>query len=132
MQLPGPWIVLLGAIVVEVCATILLKLSNGMSQPLFAVLAVTCYLLAIWLFSLVQRVLPMGIVYALWSGLGMVLVSIAAWLLWNETIHPWGLLGMALIALGAIILQGTSPIAEKDRAYSVSSTHEKDSSEAAP
>lgn len=132
MQSPGPWIVLLGAIVVEVCATILLKRSNGMAQPLFAALAVTCYLLAIWLFSLVQRVLPMGIVYALWSGLGMLLVTLAAWLFWNETIHPWGLLGMALIALGAIILQGTSSITEKGGARPVTSTHGKDSSEAVP
>lgn len=113
MQTLGPWFVLLGAIVVEVCATTLLKRSNGMSHPLFAVLALSCYLLAIWLFSLVQRWLPMGIVYALWSGLGMVLVTIAAWIFWNETIPPGGLLGMALIVVGAILLQATSPTAEK-------------------
>jgi multidrug transporter EmrE-like cation transporter len=132
MQPPGPWIVLLGAIVVEVFATILLKRSNGMTQPFFAVLAVFCYLLAIWLFSLVQRVLPMGIVYALWSGLGMVLVTIAARVFWSELIHPWGLLGMALIVLGAVILQGTSTITEKRSAHSAGSKQESEPSDPAP
>lgn len=109
MPNPGPWLVLLGAIVVEVLATTLLKRSNGMSHPAFAALALLAYLVAIWLFSLVQRWLPLGIVYALWSGLGMVLVALAAWLFWGETINSWGMAGIALIALGAMILQISSP-----------------------
>lgn len=132
MQTLGPWIVLFAAIVVEVCATILLKRSNGMTHPFFAVFAIFCYLLAIWLFSLVQRLLPMGIVYALWSGLGMVLVTIAAWVFWSETIHPWGLLGMALIVVGAVILQSSSTITENGSAHSGGSIQESDSSDPAP
>lgn len=113
MPTPGPWIVLFGAILVEVLATTLLKRSNGMSHPAFAALALLAYLLAIWLFSLVQRWLPMGIVYALWSGLGMVLVALAAWLFWGETVNSWGMVGIALIALGAAILQISSPRGER-------------------
>ena len=116
MPNPGPWLVLLGAILVEVLATTLLKRSNGMSHPAFAALALLAYLLAIWLFSLVQRWLPMGIVYALWSGLGMVLVALAAWIFWGETINFWGMVGIALIALGAAVLQISSGPYEQARA----------------
>jgi drug/metabolite transporter (DMT)-like permease len=74
----------------------------------------------------------MGIVYALWSGLGMVLVTLAARVFWSETIHPWGLLGMALIVLGAVILQGTSTITEKRSAHSAGSKQESEPSDPAP
>lgn len=116
MPNPGPWLVLLGAILVEVLATTLLKRSNGMSHPAFAAMALLAYLLAIWLFSLVQRWLPMGIVYALWSGLGMVLVALAAWIFWGETVNLWGVVGIALIALGAVMLQISSAPKEQARA----------------
>lgn len=128
MPTPGPWIVLFGAILVEVLATTLLKRSNGMSHPAFAALALLAYLLAIWLFSLVQRWLPMGIVYALWSGLGMVLVALAAWFFWGETINTWGMVGIALIALGATILQISSPRGERPGAPNELPTTHSDTS----
>jgi multidrug transporter EmrE-like cation transporter len=116
MPSSGPWLLLLGAILVEVCATTLLKRSNGMSHPAYAALALTAYLLAIWLFSVVMRWIPTGIVYALWSGLGIVLVSLVAWLFFGEAINAWGLVGMALIALETVIIQVSathSPPADK-------------------
>lgn len=124
MPSSGPWLLLLGAILVEVCATTLLKRSNGMSHPAYAALALTAYLLAIWLFSVVMRWIPTGIVYALWSGLGIVLVSLAAWIFFGEAINGWGLAGMGLIALGTVIIQVSAPrapMAEK----TVAPTHQE-------
>jgi multidrug transporter EmrE-like cation transporter len=124
MPSSGPWLLLLGAILVEVCATTLLKRSNGMSHPAYAALALTAYLLAIWLFSVVMRSIPTGIVYALWSGLGIMLVSLAAWLFFGEAINAWGLVGMAFIALGIVIIQLSAPcatVAEK----TVAPTHQE-------
>ena len=59
---------------------------------------------AFWFFALVLKALPLGITYALWSGIGIVLVSAAGWLLYGQKLDAPALLGMALILAGVLVI----------------------------
>ena len=68
------------AIIAEVIATTALKSVDGLNKPLPLLLVVVGYALAFAMLALVMRSIPVGVAYALWSGLGIVLISLAAWL----------------------------------------------------
>ena len=82
------WLILAVAIVAEVIATSALKLSDGFTRLWPSLLVVVGYGTAIYLLSLTLKVIPVGIVYAIWSGIGIVLIALAATLfLGNGWIH---------------------------------------------
>ena len=95
---------LLGAIVAEVVATSALKASEGFTRWGPTALVVVGYALAFWLLSLTLRAIPVGIAYATWSGLGVVLIALAGWWLYGQALDAWALLGMALIVAGVLIM----------------------------
>ena len=70
------YLYLAAAIVSEVVATSALKLSNGMTRPAPAAVVVVGYLLALYLLSLTLRTIPVGVAYAIWSGVGVVLITV--------------------------------------------------------
>ena len=72
------------AILAEVIATSALKAVDGLQRPLPLLLVLAGYVTAFWMLSLVMRSIPVGIAYALWAGLGIVLVSLAALLLYGQ------------------------------------------------
>jgi small multidrug resistance pump len=92
------------AIIAEVAATTALKASNEFTKPLPSAIVVVGYGLAFYLLTLVLRTMPVGIAYALWSGLGIVLVTIASAFLYRQMPDGAGLLGMALIVAGAVVV----------------------------
>ncbi|MFC4654839.1 MULTISPECIES: DMT family transporter [Rheinheimera] len=98
------WLFLGIAIVCEVIATSSLKSSEGFSKLLPSLLVVTGYAAAFYFLSLTLKSIPVGIAYAVWSGLGIVLVSLVAWLWHGQKIDHWGLVGMALIISGVLVL----------------------------
>jgi small multidrug resistance pump len=98
------WLILGIAIVAEVIGTSALKASDGFTRPGPALLVVLGYAVAFYCLSLVLRTLPVGITYAVWSGLGIVLITLAAWLLYGQTIDLPGLIGMGLIIAGVAVL----------------------------
>ncbi len=100
----NPWITLSLAIVAEVVATSALKSSEGFTRLLPAMVVVAGYGLAIYLLSLVLRAIPVGVAYAIWSGLGVVLITLVAWVVHGQRIDLPGLLGMGLIVAGVIVL----------------------------
>ena len=92
------------AIVAEVVATTFLKLSDGFSKPLPSVVTVLGYAIAFYFLSLTLRSLPTGLVYAVWSGVGVVLIATIAWVFQSQKLDTAALCGMALIVSGVVII----------------------------
>lgn len=98
------YILLAAAIVAEVIATSALARTDGFTRLLPSVLAILGYGLAFYLLSLVTRTVPVGIVYAVWSGAGIVLVAMAGWLLFGQKLDLAAVIGLALIIAGVLII----------------------------
>ena len=98
------WVYLLLAIVSEVVATSALKSSESFSRLWPSVLTVVGYGVAFYLLSLTLREMPVGIAYAIWSGVGFVLVSLAAVVLFGQKLDLPALIGMGLIVAGVIVI----------------------------
>ena len=98
------WVYLLLAIVSEVVATSALKSSESFSRLWTSVLTVVGYGVAFYLLSLTLREMPVGIAYAIWSGVGIVLVSLAAVVLFGQKLDLPALIGMGLIVAGVIVI----------------------------
>ncbi|APQ11679.1 hypothetical protein NS274_20670 [Pseudomonas oryzihabitans] len=93
------------AIAAEVVATTSMKAVSGFSKPLPLILVIGGYALAFSMLTLVVRSIPVGIAYAIWAGLGIVLVSIAAAFLYNQKLDLPAMLGMGLIVAGVVVIQ---------------------------
>jgi small multidrug resistance pump len=99
------YVLLAIAIVAEVGATTALKLSDGFSRPPWVVLAVTGYTIAFYALSLTLKSLPTGIVYAIWSGVGIVLISLSAWVSHGEMLDRPAVIGMGFIITGIVVMK---------------------------
>ncbi|WP_299233221.1 multidrug efflux SMR transporter [uncultured Halomonas sp.] len=93
------------AIVAEVVGTTALKASEGFTRLGPSVAVVVGYGLAFYLLALVLRTVPVGIAYAIWAGLGIVLVTVAGVLLYGEKPDLPALLGIAMIIGGVAVIQ---------------------------
>ena len=92
------------AIVAEVVATNALKASEGFTKPVPSGIVIVGYATAFYLLSLVLRVIPVGITYAIWAGMGIVLVAIVAAVAFQQ-IPDWpAILGMLLIVSGVVVI----------------------------
>jgi len=98
------WLFLAIAIVSEVAATSALKASDGFSRPWPSLLVVAGYAVAFYFLSLTLRAIPVGVAYAVWSGLGIVLVTALAWLLYGQKLDAPALCGMGLIVAGVLVM----------------------------
>ena len=85
----------------EVVATSLLKVSAGFTRVWPSVATVIGYAVAFWCLSLVLRTLPSGVVYAVWSGVGIVLIATVAWVFQDQSLDTPAMIGMALWMLAA-------------------------------
>lgn len=101
------WLLLVAAILGEVIATSALKYSNGLTRLTPSVLVVVGYGVSFYLLALVLRVIPVAVVYAIWSGCGVALIALIGWLVFKEPLHWIGLLGLGLIVAGVVALQHT-------------------------
>ncbi|BAN50950.1 multidrug efflux SMR transporter [Metapseudomonas resinovorans] len=93
------------AIIAEVVATTSLKSVDGFNKPVPLILVIVGYAVAIWLLTLVVRSIPVGIAYAIWAGLGIVLVSVAALVLYQQKLDIPAMLGMGMIVSGVVVIQ---------------------------
>lgn len=98
------WLPLLLAIVSEVVGTSALKASDGFTRPAASLLVVLGYGSAFYFLSLTLRTVPVGIAYAVWSGVGVVLISLVGWLVYGQRLDPPAILGIGLILAGVIVL----------------------------
>src|SRR5690606_14093727 len=99
-----PWLLLAMAIVAEVIATSALKASEGFTRLGPSLVVAAGYVTAFYLLSLTLRTIPVGIAYAVWSGVGIVLVSLIAWLLFGQRLDAAAVLGIGLIIAGVVVL----------------------------
>ncbi|MDD2691956.1 MULTISPECIES: DMT family transporter [Simplicispira] len=93
------------AIVAEVIATSALKASEGFTRPGPSAIVVLGYGLAFYCLSLTLKTVPVGVAYAVWSGLGIVLITVAGYVLYRQRIDAAALIGMALIVAGVAVIQ---------------------------
>ena len=98
------WISLAIAIVAEVIATSALKASAGFTRMGPSALVVAGYGVAFYFLSLTLRTIPVGVAYAVWSGVGIVLIAGASWILFGQRLDAPAFIGMALIIAGVIVL----------------------------
>jgi small multidrug resistance pump len=98
------WLMLAGAIASEVTATSSMKLCAGFTRLGPSVVVVLGYGLSFWLLSRVVQRLELGLVYAVWCGVGMAAVATVGVLLYGESVTLLKLTGIALVALGVIVL----------------------------
>lgn len=96
------------AIVAEVVATMALKASDSFTK--FGPLAVTAigYAIAFYFLALTLKTIPVGVAYAIWSGLGIVLISAVGAILFRQSLDAPALIGMALIISGVIVINAFS------------------------
>lgn len=92
------------AIVAEVAATSALKASEEFTKLFPSLIVVIGYGIAFYFMTLVLRVMPIGITYAIWSGLGIVLVSVVGFYFYKQTPDLAAVIGMALIVTGVVII----------------------------
>ena len=92
------------AIVAEVIGTTALARTESFTRLWPSVITVVGYATAFWFLSFPLRVMPTGIVYAVWSGAGIVLITLVAWLFFNQKLDPPALIGLALIIAGVVVI----------------------------
>ncbi len=98
------YLFLIAAIVFEVIATTSLARSDNFTRLMPSLITVAGYALAFWCLSFPLRVMPTGVVYAIWSGMGIVFISAIAWVWYRQSLDFAALLGMALILVGVIVV----------------------------
>ncbi|MDR6571045.1 small multidrug resistance pump [Chitinophaga ginsengisegetis] len=107
------YLLLLIAIIAEIIATSSLKASEGFTRPWPSVLVVVFYGIAFYCLSLTLKSIPLGIAYAIWSGVGIVLVSVIGLILFKQKLDLPAVIGISLIVIGVVVIN----------VFSKSSTH---------
>ena len=102
------WVLLLFAITSEVIGTSCLKLSEGFSKPIPTLVVLVAYSTSMLLLSRVVQTIPLGITYALWSGIGIVAIVLIGLFAYKQVPSPGQLVGIATITAGVIIVNLTS------------------------
>ncbi|MFG1462621.1 SMR family transporter [Xanthobacter sp. DSM 24535] len=98
------YVLLLVAITAEVIATSALKAADGFSKPLPSVIVVVGYAVAFYCLSLTLKVLPVGIAYAIWSGVGIVLVAAIGLVVYGQKLDLPAIIGLGLIITGVLVV----------------------------
>jgi small multidrug resistance pump len=92
------------AILSEVIATSFLKVSDGFTRPMPSAVTVAGYAISFYFLSLALRTIPTGIAYAIWSGVGIVLITTIAWVFQGQKLDAPALGGLGLIVAGVVVI----------------------------
>ena len=104
MVMSNPWALLLLAISAEVIGTSCLRLSEGMTRLWPTLLVFTAYAIAMALLSRVVLSIPLGLTYALWSGIGTVVIVLVGRFAYSQLLNPTQLIGIGLITAGVVLV----------------------------
>jgi small multidrug resistance pump len=104
MTLPIAYAVLLVAIVAEVIATSALNASEGFTRLTPSIITFVGYAVAFFCLAQTVRIIPVGVAYAIWSGIGIVLIAAIGWLWFRQTLDLAAMLGIALILAGVLVI----------------------------
>ena len=103
-----PWLYLGTAIIAEVIATSALKATEGFTRLLPSLVVMAGYATAFYFLSLTLRTIPVGIAYAVWSAVGIVLVSVIGWFRYRQSLDTTAMIGIGLIVAGVVVIHGFS------------------------
>lgn len=92
------------AIIVEICATTALKTSEQFTKLIPSVITIVGYAISFYLLSHSLKTIPMGIAYAIWSGAGIVLISLIGYFVFKQHLDLPAIIGLGFIVLGVIII----------------------------
>lgn len=98
------WLYLGFAILAEVIGTTALKATDGFTKLVPAVIVVLGYGISFVFLSLALRTIPVAVAYAVWSGVGIVLISILGWVIYKQVLDAPAVIGIGLIMAGVVIL----------------------------
>ncbi len=104
------WIFLSVAIVSEVVATSALKASDGFTRFWPSLAVVLGYALAFYFLALTLRTIPIGIAYAIWAGVGVALITLVGWVIYDQKLDAAAVIGVALIVVGVFVINAFSSI----------------------
>ncbi len=96
------WLYLILAIILEVCGTTSMKLSQGFTRLVPSILLVVFYMASLSLLTLALRKIDIGVAYAIWSGVGTALISVIGIMLFREPVTALKLISIGLIIIGVI------------------------------
>lgn len=92
------------SVIVEVCGTTAMKLSNGFSDPLFTLITIAAYTFSFSIFIVILRYFQLGLAYGIWGGAGTVLTTLIGIMAWGEPFTLYTGLGVAMVIGGIILL----------------------------
>lgn len=98
------WLYLAIAIVAEIIGTSALNASQGFSRLWPSLVTVVAYAVAFYLLALTLREIPMGVAYAIWSGVGIALITLVGFVFFNQKLDAPALVGMGLIIAGVVVM----------------------------
>ncbi len=98
------WLLLSGAIAAEVIGTTALRASNGLSRVVPVVIVAVAYCLSFALLALTLKHLPLGTTYAIWAGVGTVVIAAIGRLVYHELISITAAAGIALVVVGVVVI----------------------------
>ncbi|MFT3850163.1 MAG: multidrug efflux SMR transporter [Propionivibrio sp.] len=104
MSIPTHWLLLSAAIGSEVLATSALRLADGFTRPLPSLVSLLGYVSSFYCRSLALRSVPLGIAYAIWCGIGLLLISLVGTVLYKQLLDWPAILGIALIGSGVLVI----------------------------
>lgn len=100
-----PYLYLAIAIAAEVIGTSALKAAEGFTRLVPSLVVIVGYGAAFYFLSLALKVIPVGIAYAIWSGVGVALITLIGWVLFKQRLDAPALAGLALIVAGVVVIQ---------------------------
>lgn len=104
------YLILFFAVVCEVIATTALKFSQGFTKLIPSIIVTIGYGLSFYLLSIALKSMPIGVVYAIWSGIGLVLTVIVGIVIWHETLDWACTIGILMILLGIFLINVVSNV----------------------
>ena len=100
-----PYLILALAVVAETIGTSALQASQQFTKLWPSLLVVVSYAVSFYLLSLTLKYMPVGIMYAMWSGLGIVFIALIGWLVFRQHLDWPAILGIGLILAGIVVIQ---------------------------
>jgi len=102
------YLFLFGAVLCEVCGTMLLPVTQNFTKLIPTSILAICYLSAFYLLTFVVNKLPIAIVYATWSGLGIFTIAILGYIFFKQNLSWQAILGLFLIVVGVVLVNSFS------------------------
>ena len=107
------WVFLAFAVALEIAGTTLLKMSHGFARPWIGAASIIAYSICFWLMAFAITRIPVGVAYAIWSGVGILAIALIGWLAFRQSLSLAQIGFIALILVGVVGLNLSTPAEPK-------------------